>query len=341
MRAASAILVVLLAATLVAGQRTSTITLQSTVLAPAGQDVTLADVASLHGDEAERLGATPIDLAEISADPAGWRKIDAQALRGLLDELDANWGVLELRGGPCYVQTLANAPGGDGAPTESSEIAGAATPGTVRELAERWIAQRFKAARRDVEVRWTSATDGLLDHATAGLVPYFDDSGLSDTMRLEIVMYDGEAGVVVRGRADANVRVRRDVAVMNRSVRARQILTPADVRFERRWLDAGDTPAPSNTVVEREAATNLKADQVVRASDVRAAVAVERGDRIQVRVITPTITVVMLARAREAGRPGEVIEFEKVAPTRADRIRFRARIEGPGAAVMVSRSTTP
>lgn len=341
MRTAFAILVVLLAATLVAGQGTSTITLQSTVLTPAGQDVTLADVASLHGDEAERLGATPIELAEISADPAGWRKIDAQALRDLLEEADANWGVLELRGGPCYVRTLAVSPEVDGSTVQTPEIAGAATPGTVRELAERWIAQRFKVAPRDVEVRWTSATDGLLDHATAGLVPYFDDSGLSDTMRLEIVMYDDEAGVAVRGRADAQVRIRRNVAVMTRNVRARQVLTPADVRFERRWLDAGQTPAPGDAVVDHEAATNLKADHVVGASDVRAAVAVERGDRIQVRVITPTITVVMLARAREAGRPGEVIEFEKIAPTRADRIRFRARIEGPGAAVMVSRSTTP
>lgn len=340
MRTFYAILVVLLAATRVAGQGSSTITLQSTVLAPAGQNLTLADVASLHGEEAERLGITRIDLAEIAADPAGWRKIDAQALRPLLDEANANWGVLALRGGPCYVRSIAISPEGEVPSSGPVGVAGPTASGTVRALAERWIAQRFNVPHRDVEVRWTSATEGLLDHATEGLTPYFDDSGLSKTMQMDIVMYDDDAGVVVRGSAKADVRIRRDVAVMTRGVRARQIITQADVRFERRWLDAGATPAPGTAVVDHEAATNLKAEDVVSASDVRAAVAIQRNDRVQIRVITPTITLTMLARAREDGRPGEVITFEKIAPTRADRLPFQARVEGPGTAVVVSKGGT-
>ncbi len=340
MRTFYAILVVLLAATRVAGQGSSTITLQSTVLAPAGQDLTLADVASLRGEEAERLGIIRIDLGEITADPAGWRRIDAQALRPLLEESNTNWGVLALRGGPCYVRTIAISPEGDEPSGERAGVAGPTTPGTVRALAERWIAQRFNVPHRDVEVRWTSATDGLLDHATEGLTPYFDDSGLSRTMHMDIVMYDDDAGVVVRGSAKADVRIRRDVAVMTRSVRARQVITQADVRFERRWLDAGDSPAASTAVVDYEAATNLKADDVVGASDVRAAIVIQRNDRVQIRVITPTITLTMLARAREDGRPGEVITFEKIAPTRADRLPFQARVEAPGSAVVVSKGGT-
>lgn len=334
----TAALACVLAAASHAGEGPSAIVLRSTVLVAPGQAVTLADVAALRGAEAERLGPTPVDLAELSADPAGWRKIDAQALRPILEQADANWGLLELRGGPCYVRTSAIDPKDPGA-GNGAGAHGPAAAGTVRDLAERWIAHRFKVSRRDAEIRWTSASEGLLDRAAADLTPYFDDAGLSDRMRLEIVLYDAEAHAVARGRAEAHVRLRREVAVLTRDVRARQMVTQRDVRMERRWIDAGSTPAAADAVVDREAAANLKAGAVVKASDVRATVAIERGERAQVRVITPTITVTMLARARADGRPGQIIEFEKIAPTRADRLRFNARVDGPGSAVMVSGST--
>ncbi|OAB63963.1 hypothetical protein AY599_16320 [Leptolyngbya valderiana BDU 20041] len=334
-----ATLACLAAAVRVAGEDPSTIELRSTVLVGLEEGLTLADIAELRGSHAQDLGPTPIELNALSADAAGWRRIDAQALRSMLEGTEASWGLLELRGGPCYVRSVAMASDGEGAGGSDERVDRPATPGTVRDLAERWIAQRFKAPLHDLEVRWTSATDGLLDHATAGLTPYFDDAGLSDRMRLEIVMYDEQASAVVRGRAEASVRIRRNVAVLARDVRKRQILNASDVRLEQRWLDAGSDPADADAVIGREAAANLKSGAVVKASDVHASVAIERGERVQVRVITPTVTVMMLARARADGRPGEIIEFEKIAPTRADRVRFQARVEGPGAAVMVSGGT--
>ncbi|MFI4916484.1 MAG: flagellar basal body P-ring formation chaperone FlgA [Phycisphaerales bacterium JB060] len=320
------------------GQGASSVTLRSTVHVLHGQEATLADVAELHGPEADRLARTPINVDAISADPAGWRRIDAQLLRDELERAGANWGLVELRGGPCYVRTIAAQPqnerqGGASPATDRPPI-----PGTVRGLAEQWIASRYNAPARDVDVRWTSATEGLLDHPAAGLTPYFDDSGRSDVMRLEVVMYDADARVVVRGRAEATVRIRREVAVLTRDVRKRRTLSDNDVRIERRWIDAGETPARPASVIDHEATANLTAGEVVAASHVRAGVTIKRGDRVRVRVMTPTVTVTIYARARRDGRSGEVIEFETEAPSRTDRTRFDARVDGPGSAVMVSGS---
>jgi flagella basal body P-ring formation protein FlgA len=327
---------VLLAAAANAQQAPSTITLRSTVLAPSGRPVTLADVALLAGEEAQRLGETPIDLAALRADPGGWRRIDAQSLRVTLDAHTPMWGSLQLRGGPCYVRTTAPQTEGQDLARPTPVVDAPAAPGTVRQLAERWIANYFKAAPADVEVRWVSATDGLLDHAIADLLPRIDDSGRSDRMSLRISLYDLDANVVIEGEARAEVRVRRDVAVLARDVGKRRIVNATDVRIERQWTDATVNPARAEAVVGREAAVNLKAGELVKASDVHAMVAIERGDRVQVRIITPTVTATLMARAMADGRPGETIPFETLAPSRSDRLRFEARVEHAGSAVAVA-----
>ncbi len=330
------ILVGLFVATLaVAGDGPSSITLRSTVLAGVGQGLTLGDIAQLTGPEANRLAGTAIELSTIHADPGGWRKIDAQALREALETADPMWGAVQLRGGPCYVRLVAHDPQVGEPTTQPASVDRPAMPGTVRELAEQTIATRFKADGRDVEVVWVSATEGLLDHAAAGLLPHIEDAGRSDRMSLRITMYDAEANVVVTGEARAEVRIRRDVAVLTRDVGKRRVLTAGDVRLERQWTDATATPADPSSLMGREVAMNLKAGAVVNASDVMTSVAIKRGDRVQVLMITRTITATLLARALADGRPGETIPFESIAPSRSDRLRFEAKVEKARSAVAV------
>lgn len=341
MRTRFFILIGLLATAALAGDGSSTITLRSTVLIATGQPVTLGDIADLSGDEAHRLAETPIDLAALNADPGGWRKIDAQGVRVALESTNPLWGAMQLRGGPCYVRTVAHDPQPGEVPSYQPTIDRPAAPGTVRELAEQWIARAFKAPMRDVEVRWVSATPDLLDHATAGLLPHIDDAGRSNRMSLRITLYDADANVVVEGEARAEVRIRRDVAVLTRDVRRRQLLGESDVRVERQWTDATASPAGVDAIIGREAATHLKAGAIIKASEVFSSVAVKRGDRVQVRIITPTITATLLARALADGRPGQTIEFESIAPSRSDRLRFEARVENAGSAVAVTWRPTP
>jgi flagella basal body P-ring formation protein FlgA len=315
---------------------TSTITLRSTVLLQQGQPATLADIAHLAGEEALRLAQTPIDTTTLRPDPAGWRKIDAQALRTILEPHDPMWGAIQLRAGPTYIRTFA-------APTQSPDQAPEpptantpAAPGTVRQLAEHHIARVFKTDPKDLQVLWVEATEGLLDHSTKDLLPHIDDAGRSDRMALRITLYDREANVIAEGSARAQVRIRRDVAVLSNDVPRRRIITPTDFRIERRWTDATENPADTTTVAGREAASNLKAGQPIRESDVHTRVAVKRGDRVQIRIITPTVTASLLARALRDARIGETIEFESIAPSRADRLRFEARVDSAGSAVAVA-----
>lgn len=335
MRTLLATLIGLLTALAHAGDGSSTITLRSTVLVGTGQPVTLGDIADLAGPEANRLAETTIDIASLNADPGGWRKIDAQGVRVALESADPLWGAVQLRGGPCYVRTVAHDPEATESTTSQPILDRPAAPGTVRQLAEQWIARTFKAPARDVEVRWVSATPGLLDHTTADLLPFIDDSGRSNRMSLNIKLYDADANVIVEGDAKAEIRIRRDVAVLTRDVRRHRILNEGDLRIERQWTDATASPAEANTIAGREAATNLKAGAVVKASDVHTSVVIKRGDRVQVRMIVGSITTTLLARAKSDGRPGEVIPFEMIAPTRRDRVPFEARVENSGLAVAI------
>lgn len=335
MRTLFAILIGLLTTSAVAGGGSSTITLRSTVLIETGQTVTLGDIADLIGPEANRLAETTIDTTALNAGPGGWRKIDAQGVRVDLESAEPLWGALQLRGGPCYVRMVTHDPEAAQKSPDQPAIDRPATPGTVRQLAEQWIARAFKAPMRDVEVRWVSATPGLLDHTTARLLPHIDDAGRSNRMALRITLYDADANVVVEGEAKAEVRIRRDVAVLTHDVRKRRILTEGDVRIERQWTDATDTPAGVVTLIGREAATDLKAGAVVKANDVNTSVAIKRGERVQVRMIVGSITTTLLARAKTDGRPGEVIAFEMIAPTRRDRVPFQARVEHSGLAVAI------
>lgn len=322
---------------------TTTITLRTTVVANPDQPITLADIAQLEGPQATHLAGTPIDTATLKSDPAGWRGIDATTVRQWVDahtQHNTNWGTIELRGGPCYLRWLPTAKPTTHTPQHehTQDQPTPATPGTVRELAEAWIARAFNAAPADTEIRWLSATDGLLDHPTAGRLPHIADAGRSDRMALRITLYNADASVAVEGEARAEVRIRRPVAVLTRDVPRRRTIAADDFREERQWLDATTNPASPASVLGREAATTLRAGTVVTEADIHASPAVKRGDRVQVRIITPTITATLLARAMADGRPGETIAFESIAPSRADRLRFEARVENAGAAVAIAGS---
>ncbi|MFI4882737.1 MAG: flagellar basal body P-ring formation chaperone FlgA [Phycisphaerales bacterium JB064] len=342
MRSLLTILVSLVLATVALGQETASIALRSTVLAAPGQSLTLGDIAELRGDEAERLSAASIDLDAFRADPSGWRKIDAQSVRVALEEKAPLWGAIQFRGGPCYVRVVGHDPVAP-LPTQAQPepaLNTPTTPGTVRQLAEHHIARAFKVPASDIEVRWVSATDGLLDHPTAGALPHIDDAGRSDRMALRVTLYDEQANIVIEGEAKAEVRIRRDVAVLTRDVPRRRIIAESDIRTERQWIDATTRLADPTTLVGREAAMNLKAGTPVGESDVHTAIAIKRGDRVQVRIITPSVTAKLWARALKDGRPGETIEFESIAPSRSDRLRFDARVESAGSAVAVAGAMT-
>lgn len=342
MRNFVAILITLAMAAIAHAIEPATITLRSTVVLDLDANPTLADIATLTGQEATRLANTPINLAAMRADPAGWYRIDAHNLRQHVDqhaEQQANWGAVQLRGGPCYIRILAPATTQQGTTQPIQQaIQPTAIPGSVRELAQAWIARAFNAPPADAEVRWVSATDGLLDHPTAGLLPHITDAGRSDRMSLRITLYNPDASVAIEGEARAEVRIRRDVAVLTRDVPRRRTLTADDFRQERQWLNATTKPADPASVLGREVATSLRAGAVVTQADIHASPAVKRGDRVQVRIITPTITATLLARALADGRPGETIAFESIAPSRSDRLRFDARVENAGAAVAIAGS---
>jgi len=321
-----------------APEQADTIRLRSTAVLDEGATPTLADVADLSGPIARSLAG--VTLAGIApADASGWRRIDAQSVRRAIDAAhdDTPWGAIQLRGGPCHARTAQPASEPDASGREASRPPDApARAGTVRALAERWIATRLRAHPRDVRVRWVEGDADLLDRQAGDLLAHFEDAGQSDRLALRITLYRPDASVAGSGRARAEVSVRRLVAVMARDRRRRDVLEPPDVTRTPRWLPAAQTPADPDEVVGLELAESLDGGAVVLDRHVRSAVVVDRGDRLRVRVVTPTVTATVLARALGEARVGEVISLETLEPSRRDRIRFEARIASAGEAVAVA-----
>ena len=92
-------------------------------------------------------------------------------------------------------------------------------------------------------------------------------------------------------------------------------------------------PAPVESIEEATGSVvrrRLAAGTMLRVNELESPVLIERGDLITIHCISGGIVVKTKARARTAGRDGEMIELMMD----GSRKSFRARVVGPGRAVM-------
>lgn len=305
-----------------------------------GQPVRVGDVATLEGADALAL-APIIILNDWSAASQGktWARITIADLSGALDRAGARTSTIALSGSTCDVRVVGLAR--SDATTEAAEprteqgfrvfdVSG--TP-TVRKECAASLAASLGVEPDSLRLAFDSADAEFLD------APRFDrrivaqpvSAKASARSVVSVRVYDHdrlEASRTVRVEAE----VRRDVAVLTKPLRRKDVIRADAFTSEERWMPAGagEPISRAEDALGRIARTDLPAGTVLGMHQLDSPVVVRRNELVTILAIRAGFEVQMRARARTDGKPGETIEFR----AEGSKKPIFARVEKSGVAVL-------
>lgn len=334
--------------------------------AVAGDTVTLANIAQLHGDAAEKLA--DVEIAKITGGDQVVQMVD---VRRKLSEAGVHWGKVTLRGATRIV--VAGRDRGGDTPKERREnpddarthIAanlvgavdlGSTTPPvqpvaakteptdqrldamarparTLRRILVEMILERISAHPSDVRLTFDGDSEAVLDLTDADFRFEIEPVGSRPVGRVPIIVRRYQAGQIAgTERIRVDVAVRRAVVVAQRTLGRKQTIAASDVSVEIRWLDTmtAEPLADASALVGQRIVGMVREGHVLTADDVTAPVMVKRGQMTTVRVVSGALVLKTVARALDDASSGDSIRF------RNDRTReeFIARVTGPQEAIM-------
>lgn len=318
-----------------------------------GAAVLVRDVAEVRGDEADRLGAVVVLTAQQVGDRVGTGRlsVDMAAVRGALDRAGANWGRTVLSGGTVAVRIAqpaaepfreqprtapraAAAP----APAEHRSIDLGGEP-TVRTHIAARLAHLFGVGIDDLRLKFRPEDEDLLSTRTRGRRVDIQPaaSAASGRIPVRVYIYAGDR-IVLTGGATVEALVRREVLAATGPIERAEIITPDRVAPGTRWMSPAERPPLTLDALaaQIEAKTRIAAGEVLTADAVQAPLAARRGDLVTVHCLSGGVTVRLRARALADVRDGEAGEFRAEGAKKT----FRARMDGPGRAVMVMGGTS-
>ena len=154
----------------------------------------------------------------------------------------------------------------------------------------------------------------------------FETDAAAGLFRAQIAPYPGGEPVLVTGRAQSVV----DVPVLVRPVARGEVITANDVEWLRLPADRvrNDAILDADTLVGQEARRGLRPGEALRAYDLSAPVAIERGETVDLIYQVGTLTLTARARAMESVAEGELARFVNLQSNRT----VEARAQGPGQA---------
>ena len=308
----------------------ATVTLRDSAALP-GPAVLLGEIADIEGDGADELRETVV-LEALPGD--GLVRLDV--VRDALDEAGVNWGRVALRGGACRVRLgeIRIAPVRqemtcDEPMFDVIELAGPETP---RTRIARYLAELYDVSNEALRIRFDAADERFLDEIPAGM--RFDvtvgSGSASERAPVQVLVFDGDRVHATR-TVRADVRVRRRVLQLTRTVDRGERFDAKALNAMERWVSPGGSPVVSEMdgALGQLARTRLGAGTVVRQAHLDLPVLIRRNDLATVHCLSGSVSLRVQARAQEDGREGDVIEFRK--GRRGE--PFRARVSGAGFAV--------
>jgi flagella basal body P-ring formation protein FlgA len=281
-----------------------------------GSPVTLADVATLSGDEAIALAHIEV----LPAAPAPSRLTIAQLRRRLGEERGVNWGRITLRGSTCTVQALDPAPK-SAAPTPRVGTPAVPDPNSVRQAVSDRIARILQAGARDLRLTFDAADDEFLNQTTTGRTLEIKPTASSDRLPLALTLYEGDRIVASRS-IRVGVLVRRNVVIAAASKSRGETIAESDVTIDEQWVGPN---------VNAAAQGRIAAGQVILSGSIVAPMVVNKGEIVSVSCVSGTVVLTTKARALASARVGDVIQFQGL----DDKRTFTARMSGRGRAVVV------
>jgi flagellar basal body P-ring formation protein FlgA len=311
----------------------ASIELRSSSRMVAGMPVTLGQIAALRGDEAVALAG--IIIVPATQGPiAGPLTLGIEQVRHAVDAAEkVNWSRLTLRGSRCVVlpaETESPAPVVKPEPQPATRI----DPGTIRAAILTRLEQMTGEPAERLRLSFDAREDQLLDTPTAGRTIEVNATALSDRMPFSIRVYERDR-TIAEGTVRVGVEVERRVARTTRAIRRGESMPHDAIAVEDAWTPLTAKPASPDSITSHTARDRLDKGQIIATDDVAAAVAVQRGELVSVRVVSGSVVVQTKARALAAARAGELVRLKAIDTDR----EYTARMDGRGRALIVTGET--
>lgn len=311
----------------------ASIELRSSARMSAGMPVTLGQIAALRGNEAVALAGIII-VPAAKGPSAGPLTLGIEQVRNAIDAAEkVNWSRLTLRGSRCVVlpaDTEAPAPIAKPEPKPAAEI----EPGTVRAAILTRLVQMTGEPAERLRLSFDARDTQLLDATTAGRTIEVNATALSDRMPFSIRVYERER-TVAEGTVRVGVEVERSVVRTTRAIRRGESIFHDAIAVEDAWTPLTAKPASPDAITSQTARDRLDKGEIITQDDVAAAVAVQRGEVVSVRVVSGSVVVQTKARALAAAREGELVRLKALDTDR----EYTARMDGRGRALIVAGET--
>lgn len=318
-----------------------TITLRPVARVEAAAPITLADIADLIGDEAQKLAAVRVDGEPLPDGGDGWLTVSVERVRSVLrTRKDANWGKLTLMGKSCAVRRLdppkaeepAAQPVVQPAPAEEAWPVGA----TVRPLVAAKISEVLGVGPDDLRLTFDQGDKALLDLAMTGRRAEIQPVGSSDRMPMQVTVFEADR-IVTSGTVRVDVKVKRAVLIVRQALSRGQKIGPDDFSTDTQWLAPKAKPATTTGVIGSVAKSSVRSGKMLEEGDIESPVIVRKGDLVTVHCLSGLVKLETVARATGPGRDGDVVNFT----TQDGKRTFQARMSGRGRAVALSDGEAP
>ncbi|HYE63040.1 MAG TPA: flagellar basal body P-ring formation chaperone FlgA [Phycisphaerales bacterium] len=312
------------------GQEASSVALRTLVRVQAGAPVTLGDVAELRGEAA---GLSAVGVVASGELKTGSLRVELSRVRELVEQNGREMiGRTSFSGSACVVRVATGTPGAmpvieAAAPVEKKD---APKGETVRDHVRARIAQACGVDAADLRLNFEDGAE-VLDMPTAGRTVAVSPAAMGDKMPLTVRVYRADV-LVAQQVVRVGVTVRRTVLVSSTPLSRGSAVNSESLEEQEQWLAPSVAPATRSQVVGSVARARVEAGKVILAKDVEAPVVVQRGDLVSIDCVSGTVVVSTTARAKEAGREGDVIQFQSMNSKKT----FDARVNGPGKAVLVA-----
>jgi flagella basal body P-ring formation protein FlgA len=327
--------------TLECGAQT-TVSLNSSARITPNGPVTLAEIATVTGAEADTIGSIQILNRAVPPSPeTPWTEIDLGTVRRVLESENINMGRTVLRGTTCTARFIPTErppapPTANAALPATPSSTPPADPGqpTIRDYIASSLGRLYRVQADDLRLSFDARDRQLLASSPGARRVSIEPtaSGDSASMTVRVWQYDGDR----QARTDAvsvRVLVRREVLTASASIDRGLAIDQTLLNHAEQWLSpAASTPATLEEAAGRIARMRITAGQVITRELVESPFVAQKGDLIEVHCLCGNVQVkASRARAQDKARDGEMVllKLEGAGKT------FRARMSGVGRAVLV------
>jgi len=300
-----------------------------------GDQVRLRDVAELQGVNTPTLG--DIVLATLGPDEQN-TTVTLTRIRDQLSQHGVNWGKLSLRGyAQCHVtrranpaQTVRASPSPAPLIANPMEEISLSSTITLRERLVEFIAKFAETDPTELRITFANHNDPALSQSTWQDRYEFEPISSTALGRVPIVVRRfRDDRLVDSTRITVDVARRYMAAVATRSIGRGQMFTPGDVEIREVYLDGSAKPvADLSQVIGETAGAIIRADAVLYDDDLRSPLLVRRGQLMTVRCISGGLVIKTVARAKENGVRGQIIQVRNERTREYYAVRLTSTQEG-------------